>query len=163
MAGTTRISLNDNLLGKTSVPEIKAVMAHELGHFVLDHGFKLTIEFGLVFAVGFAVVQSLQVRLLARYGQRWGVRDAVDVAGLPLVVALLSAWFFLMTPVTNSIVRMNEVEADLFGLNAAREPHGFASCAMRLASYRKLQPTPLEEFVFFDHPSGRTRVHSAMQ
>jgi len=163
MLGTARISLNDNLLGKTSVPEIKAVMAHELGHFVLNHGVKLTIQFGLVFAVGFAAVQALQGRLLARYGQRWDVRDAVDVAGLPLIVALLSAWFFLMTPVMNGIVRVTEMEADLFGLNAAREPHGFSSAAMRLASYRKLQPAPLEEFIFFDHPSGRTRVHTAMQ
>src|SRR5262252_148403 len=163
MLGTARISLNDNLLGRTSVPEIKAVMAHELGHFVLNHGVKLTIQFGLVFAVGFAVVQALQGRLLARYGQSWDVRDPVDIAGLPLIVALLSAWFFLMTPVMNGIVRVTEMEADLFGLNAAREPHGFSSAAMRLASYRKLQPTPLEEFIFFDHPSGRTRVQTAMQ
>ncbi len=77
--------------------------------------------------------------------------------------ALLTTWFFLMTPVTNSIIRSGEIEADVFGLNAAREPHGFASAAMRLASYRKLEPSPLEEFVFFDHPSGRTRVKTAMR
>jgi STE24 endopeptidase len=159
---TTRISLNDNLLGKTSAPEIKAVMAHELGHYVLNHPFKRVLQFGLVLAAGFAFVQWAQRRLLARWGERWAVRGAGDVAGLPLVIALLSIWFFVMTPVTNSIVRNAETEADLYGLNAAREPHGFAAVSMRLAAYRKLEPGALEEFVFYDHPSGATRVRMAM-
>jgi STE24 endopeptidase len=68
-----------------------------------------------------------------------------------------------MTPLTNSIVRTAEKEADLFGLNAAREPHGFASVAMRLSTYRKLDPSPLEEMLFFDHPSGTSRVAMAMR
>ena len=34
---TIRISLNDNLLNRTSPAEVKAVMGHELGHYVLDH------------------------------------------------------------------------------------------------------------------------------
>jgi STE24 endopeptidase len=33
---------------------------------------------------------------------------------------------------------------------------------MRLSTYRKLEPTPLEELLMYDHPSGRTRVHMAM-
>ena len=61
------------------------------------------------------------------------------------------------------IVRTAEEEADLYGLNAAREPHGFAAVAMRLSTYRKLAPSPLEEMLFFDHPSGRSRVTMAMR
>lgn len=160
---TTRISLNDNLIAKTSVPEINAVMAHELGHYVLNHSFRRTLELGLLLTIGFALTQRAQARLLSHYGDRWRVHGAADIAGLPLVVALLSIWFFLLTPVTNSIVRTAEAEADLFGLNAAREPHGFASAAMRLSTYRKLDPSPLEETLFFDHPSGRSRVTMAMQ
>ena len=162
LLSTTRISLNDNLLGKTSLPEINAVMAHELGHYVLNHPFKLTLQIGLVLTAGFAFAQWAQRRLLARFGARWDVRGVGDIAGLPLVIALLSTWFFVMTPLTNSIVRTAEVEADNYGLNAAREPHAFATVSMRLAAYRKLEPTALEEFVFYDHPSGRTRVHAAM-
>lgn len=163
LANTTRISLNDNLLNGTSLPEIKAVMAHEIGHYVLNHSLKLTLQTALVLALGFAFTQWATSRLLARYGTRWGIRGEHDYAALPLIIALLSTWFFVMTPVTNSIVRTAEMEADLFGLSAGREPHGFASAAMRLATYRKLEPTPLEEMLFFDHPSGRTRVHAAMR
>jgi STE24 endopeptidase len=34
---------------------------------------------------------------------------------------------------------------------------------MRLSSYRKLEPSALEEAILFDHPSGRTRVERAMR
>lgn len=36
---TTQVSLNDNLMNKTSLPEIKAVMGHEMGHYVLNRRF----------------------------------------------------------------------------------------------------------------------------
>jgi hypothetical protein len=76
---------------------------------------------------------------------------------------MLSLFGALSTPVTNSIVRTNEAEADIFGLNAAREPDGFATIALKLSEYRKLDPTPLEEIIFFDHPSGRSRISMAMR
>jgi STE24 endopeptidase len=57
---------------------------------------------------------------------------------------------------------VTEAEADIFGLNAAQEPEGFAKVALKLGTYRKLDPTPLEEFIFFDHPSGRARIRMAM-
>ena len=69
----------------------------------------------------------------------------------------------MATPATNNIVRFAENQADAFGLDSAREPHGFASAAMRISNYRKLEPSTLEEFVFFDHPSGRSRVERSMR
>ena len=39
--GTTRIALNDNLLKQCTLREIRVVMAHEMGHYVLNHGAKL--------------------------------------------------------------------------------------------------------------------------
>jgi STE24 endopeptidase len=33
---------------------------------------------------------------------------------------------------------------------------------MRLATYRKIAPGPIEELLFFDHPSGYERVHRSM-
>ena len=34
--------------------------------------------------------------------------------------------------------------------------------ALRLSSYRKISPSGWEEFIFFDHPSGQSRVAMAM-
>jgi STE24 endopeptidase len=160
--GTTRVALNDNLLEKTSPPEIKAVMGHEMGHYVLNHGLRLTVYLSLVLLLGFYVVHRVFDHALARWGRRFGLRDRADPAALPLAIAILSLFFLLVTPLTNSMVRQAEAEADAFGLNAAQEPHGFAMAAMRLSTYRKLRPGALEEVLFYDHPSGYERVHGSM-
>jgi len=161
-AGTTRVALNDNLLDKTSLPEIKAVMGHEMGHYVLNHVLRLIVYLTLVIGLGFWVVHRVFDALLARWGARLHLHGRGDTAALPLALAVLSAFFLLATPLTNSIARQAEAEADMFGLNAAREPHGFAMAAMRLSTYRKIHPGPIEEILFYDHPSGYDRVHGSM-
>jgi STE24 endopeptidase len=161
--GTTRISLNDNLLRRTAPQEIEAVMGHELGHYVLSHVWSLVVSLGLILVIGLAFTRWALRRLIARRGERWDVRAESDPAGLPLLAAIVTTYFFVMTPVTNSIVRTNESHADIFGLNVARQPDGFARVAVRLAEYRKLEPGPLEEIVFYDHPSGYARVKMSMR
>lgn len=161
--GTMRVSLNDNLLNRTSVPEIKSVMGHELGHYVLNHAYEGLMFFTLVVLGAFGFLSFTFDWALARCGAGWGVRGIADPAGLPLLILLMSVYSLALTPVSNTFIRVNEAEADIFGLNAAREPDGFAATAVKLSEYRKLDPGPIEEFLFFDHPSGRARIHMAMQ
>ena len=160
--GTTRISLNDNLLKRTSLEEIRIVMAHEMGHYVLNHGMRLLIYLMLVITFAFFVLHRALDGAISRWGARWGITDRADPAGLPLAVLILAVFMTLATPVMASIVRTAEAEADAFAINAAREPHGFATVALRLSTYRKLKPGPIEEVIFYDHPSGYDRVHRAM-
>jgi STE24 endopeptidase len=161
--GTERITLNDNLLNRASVEEIEAVMGHEMGHYVLNHIYTGLLEIGILTAIGFAVVAALFERLRARYETSWRVRDVGDIAGVPLFALLFTTYFFVITPLTNTLVRTQEYEADLFGLNTARQPDGFAQIAVKLSETRKLEPGPWEERIFYDHPSGRTRIFTAMR
>ena len=160
--GTTRIALNDNLLKQCTLPEIREVMAHEMGHYVLNHGAKLMTYSGIFIFVGFALTRILFDAALRRWGEKWHVRGITDPAGLPLFVWIFSTLAFLATPFLNTVVRVTEREADAFGINTSREPDGMAKVALKLGAYRKLDPTPLEEFIFFDHPSGRARIRMAM-
>jgi len=162
-AGTERISLNDNLLNRCTLPEIETTMGHEMGHYVLNHAYKGLVMFGVVVVIGFAFLNWFINFGLARWGENWGIREITDVAVLPLAVIGLSVYFLLMTPVTNTISRTMEFEADMYGLNAARQPDGEANVDLMLGEYRKLDPGPVEEFIFFDHPSGRTRITAAMR
>jgi STE24 endopeptidase len=160
--GTTRIALNDNLLKQCTLPEIREVMGHEMGHYVLNHGGKLVTYFAIVYLIALALTSKLFDAALRKWGNAWGVRDIGDPAGLPLLSLILSALFFVATPVINTIIRVTEREADAFGLNTSREPDGFAKVALKLGAYRKMNPGPVEEFIFFDHPSGRARIRMAM-
>jgi STE24 endopeptidase len=86
-----------------------------------------------------------------------------DIGSLPLFAVLFSFFLFIASPITNSISRTTESEADIFGLNAAGEPDGFASAAMKLSDYRKIDPSRFEEIIFYDHPSGKDHVFMAMK
>ena len=161
--GTTRIALNDNLL-KQPIDEVRAVMGHEMGHYVLNHIWKALLVQGLVFAGLFWVVARALPAVLARWGGGWGIAGLDDPAILPVALTLVSIIStFALTPVLNTLVRTQEIEADYFGRNAARAPEAFASVAMKLSQYRKIEPEPWEEAIFFDHPSGHTRVLTAMR
>jgi STE24 endopeptidase len=162
-ASTLRISLNDNLLKRCTLPEIETTMGHEMGHYVLNHANKGLIMFGVVIVIGFAFLDWALAFSLARWGEQWGVRDIKDVAVLPLAFLIFSLFLFLTTPVFNTITRTMEFEADMYGLNAARQPDGEANVDLLLGEYRKMAPGPVEEFLFYDHPSGRTRITAAMR
>jgi STE24 endopeptidase len=160
--GTTRIALNDNLLKQCTIPEIREVMAHEMGHYVLNHGAKLLTYLGISVLIAFGLTRILFDAAVRRWADRWGVRGVSDPAGLPLLAWIFCTLLFLATPLLNTVVRVTEREADAFGINTAREPDAMAEVALKLGVYRKLNPTPLEEFIFYDHPSGRARIRMAM-
>jgi STE24 endopeptidase len=159
-AGTTRISMADNLISRESPGGVRAVLGHEIGHYVLNHTVSLLVMFSLLIVVVFALANLLFNRLSA--GERWGIRGISDPAGMPLLFSVIGFLLLVATPVQNNIIRFHEHQADMFGLNAAREPDGFAESALLLSEYRKMEPSPLEEWFFYDHPSGHDRIHMAM-
>jgi len=160
---TMRITLNDNLLRRGSLEEIEAVMGHEMGHYVLNHIPKSMIFFLVVIVAAFAYLKWSVEWCLERWGAKWRIRSISDPAVLPLLALLVSIFLFVLTPVMNTETRSQEAEADIFGVNASRQPDGMAQAALHLGEYRKMKPGPIEEFIFFDHPSGYNRIHKAMQ
>ena len=160
---TMRITLNDNLLRRGSPEEIQAVMGHEIGHYVMNHIYKFTMFFSIVIVVGFALLRWALDWSLKRWGEKWRIRGIGDTAVLPLVALLASIFFLILTPVLNSYTRVEEYEADMYGLNASRQPDGAAQAAIHLGEYRKMSPGKWEEWIFYDHPSGRNRIYAAMR
>ena len=161
---TMRISLNDNLLNRSTPQEIAAVMGHEMGHYVLNHVWWGLAFFSALAALTMFLVSRIAPALIARYGARWGgIRDLGDPASLPVLGILIATFMLIATPITKTMIRVDESQADAFGLDVAQEPDGFASVAMKLSEYRKIEPGPIEEALFFDHPSGATRVRMSMQ
>jgi STE24 endopeptidase len=162
-ANTMRISLNDNLLKRCTLAEIETTMGHEMGHYVLNHEYKGLVISGVLILIGFAFVNWGINFALVRWGSAWDIRGITDVAVLPLAAILFLSYLFITTPISNTVTRTMEFEADMYGLNAAQQPDGEANVDMMLGEYRKLDPGQIEEFIFYDHPSGRTRITAAMR
>ena len=78
---TTRISLADTLLDRASPEAVRAVMAHEIGHYVLGHNVSGLIMNSILIVFSFAFVHFAFG--WAAKNERWGIRDISDPGGLP--------------------------------------------------------------------------------
>ena len=74
---------------------------------------------------------------LKRWGEKWQIRGIGDTAVVPMVILLVSIIGFVATPLLNTHTRTTEYEADMYGLNASRQPDGFAQAAIHLGEYRR--------------------------
>jgi STE24 endopeptidase len=162
MLGTTRIVMYDTTLARCTPAEIRMIMGHEMGHYVLRHVWK---------GIGFAAVAIVAGFAFARWGFAWatarwprmGVHGIDDLAGLPLLGLLLIVFFSVVAPVLIGHGRHLEAEADAFGLDASRVPDAAATTFLKLGEYRDLEPHPMVEWLLYDHPSGRSRIRAAME
>jgi STE24 endopeptidase len=138
--GTARITIDDTAL--TSSPEaVKALAAHEMGHYVMHHPFKMVLFGTLVAMLGFAFIARLEPPLTRRMGARWGVADVTQTGAIAVFWLLFTAWGFVSDPLTNAYARAHETQADAFSLALAQEPTGLADFMIQDADIGPLQPT----------------------
>ncbi len=160
LPGRPRMVISRGMLEEAGPAEARAHVGHLLGHYA--HGDQpsfAAVLAGLVFAG--AVAAGLLYRPLARVlGVEFGVADP---AGLPVMAMILLGWIIVATPLFNAFDRAVNVRADQYSLDHAREPDGLAAMVLRQHGGDKADPSPLEEAVFYDHPSVRSRILHAMQ
>jgi len=76
---------------------------------------------------------------------------------------MVSVMSLLAQPAVNSLSRMDESEADRYSLETVNLPDALASALVKTAEYRNPRPGPLQEFLFYTHPSVERRVRAAME
>ena len=160
--GSARIALSDTMFKKDAdLAEVRGVVGHEMGHYVEGHAFRGAAEFGLLALVAFFLLDRLYPHVLRWAGGR-NVGSISDPAGYPVISMTLAVLVLLGTPIINTIGRTDEADADTFSLEHANEPDGMAKALVKTIEYRAATPSPLEEILFYDHPSVGSRVRKAM-
>ena len=157
-----RISVDDTTLQETTDPMLRFVVGHELGHFVLDHTIASTVTSTALAALGFIFI-ALGMRVARRRSVQSHPATSGDIGTLPLFWGLFLVWGFLSLPIGNAFSRVNERQADLYGLNASQAPHGMAEFMIHDADHARLQPTAIDYALFYDHPGDAERVATAMR
>jgi len=158
---TKRIVLYDTLISGFTVPEIRFVMGHEMGHYILHHVWYLVGMVILFIGLANWLVHRTMPTAIRRFGKRVGIRELGDVASLPLVLIYVSVFSFLFNPVMNGPSRMWEHQADKFGMDVAGVSGETAAVAFEKLSAYNLSdpdPSPLVEFWFYNHPSIKKRI-----
>lgn len=157
---SARIAISDVALDRASLDEVKVVTAHEAGHYVLGHVWRHIWVLPLLAFLVLALVD----RLFAPAARLLGSSAALgDPVGLPVFMALVSCLTLLTVPAVNSLTRIGEAQADAYALETTRLPDALASALLKTAEYRYPRPHPLQEAIFYNHPSVENRIRAAME
>lgn len=157
---TARIAIADVALDKASLDEVRAVTGHEAGHYKLGHVWRSALILPLLAMLLFYLLNRLFAPVARMLGSDAGLGEA---RGLPVFAAVGSVLTLLVTPVTNNLTRIGETEADAYSLATVGEPDALASALVKTAEYRYPRPHPLQELLFYTHPSVEKRVLRAME
>ncbi len=162
LGGAARIAISDVAFKGASLDEVKAVTGHEIGHYVLGHVWH-AIALLSVMAMAFFFLAD---RLYPRVARLFGVSSRTTIAdpvGLPVIVFIVTLFALLAKPVFSTMSRINESAADRYSLQTVNLPDGLASALVKTAEYRDPRPGPLQELIFYSHPSVERRVQAAME
>jgi len=159
--GTKRIVLYDNLIDNFEYDEIKFVMGHEMGHYVMHH-----IWWGLLVAILFIAFALWMMNrtihpVINRFKRPFRFDRLSDIASLPLVMIYLTIITFVFQPVTNGVSRIMERQADKYGMDITDVSGESAAIAFdKLSVFNLSDPDPhwLIEFWFYDHPALKKRM-----
>jgi STE24 endopeptidase len=161
--GSARVAMSDVMFAKgADLAEVRGVVGHEMGHYVHMHSLWMAGIMVLLAALGFWLVDRL-FPLARRLLGADRVGDVSDPAGLPVLAAIGAVIGLLSTPVQSTMIRLIETDADQFSLVHANEPDGLSKALIKTAEYRAPSPSPIEEILFYDHPSVENRIRMAME
>lgn len=163
LGATKRIVLWDTLLARLEPDEVLAVMAHEMGHYVLNHVLLSIPVFFLGILFTLYAVHRTAPLLLRRFGAYAHVTALQELAFLPLVLVLVQIYGFLLAPFGYAFSRHLEHEADRFALEITRDNHAMATAFAKLQSSNLSNPRPAAWLVWLrsTHPSLGERIDFA--
>ena len=153
-----RIALYDTLLSRHTVPELLAVLAHEVGHYKKHHIVRHLI-FGQVSLFLFFLGASFCIWRPELF-HAFGISTPSYYLGLALYLVLVQPLAMLFSIVINYWSRRDEFEADRFAAETLGDPNPLIQALKRLSkdSLSNLTPHPLLVSLHFTHPPVLDRV-----
>ncbi len=155
---TKRIVFFDTLISRLDESEIEAVLAHELGHFKLNHVMR---RMAWTFVVSLVFLALLGwVKDAAWFYNGLGVAyPASDAMALILFMLVVPVFTFLLNPLAARYSRKHEFEADAYAArySSARE---LVSALVKLYkdNASTLTPDPVHSAFYDSHPPARIRI-----
>lgn len=154
-----KIVLYDTLIKNHTVPELVAVLAHEVGHYKLKH----VISNLFVSIITTGLMLFLMSKILFNSEVSYALGGNVSFRHLEIL-----AFFILYTPISRVInilafikSRKNEYEADNFAVTTYKKsPMISALKKLSKDNLTNLTPHPFFEFINYSHPSLSKRLKS---
>jgi len=160
VGSTARVAISDVAFKNATLDEVRAVTAHEIGHYVLKHTW-----WGILFySVAAIILFWIAERTFPRFARLFGSTASLpEPRGIPVLLFMVSLFGLITLPIFNSFSRTVETQADAYSLRTENRPDALSTALVKTAEYRYPRPGKLEELVFYDHPSVERRVRTAME
>jgi STE24 endopeptidase len=154
-----RIALFDTLIRRHSVPEMTAVLAHEIGHYKLKH-VPQGIAIGILHSGILLFLMSLFIRSRGLF-EAFGMDHPSVYAGLLFFGLLYAPVEFGLAILLNALSRHNEKRADRFAARTTGDPASLAAALKKMSAHNlaNLTPHPLSVFLHHSHPPVLKRIH----
>ncbi len=153
-----RVALFDTLIKQHSVPELLAVLAHEIGHYKKKHILKMTaisvIHQGIIFfLMGYFLKQP-------ELYQAFHLEHTSIAAGLIFFSLLFAPVEMVLSPLLQALSRSHEFQADKFAAKTTAAPETMVNALKKLAhdNLANLTPHPLYVFLNYSHPPLLARI-----
>ena len=164
LLGTQRIVLYDTLLKRFAPREIRFVMGHEMGHYVLNHVWKMVAFLAILIVAGVLLADRVSRRVIARCDSL-GIASIAEPASLPLLLLVLNAFTLVASPAIATFSRSMEADADRFGLEVTGDPEAAASSFLKFGRHDlgEYDVHPVIEATLLTHPSLANRIRAAQE
>ena len=151
-----RIVFYDTLIDLLSAKEIKAVLAHEIGHYKHNHIVKSLVLSSIVIFIGMFLLSQLINN-----------NNYLEILNLPISASsqLVALFFtyqvvsFFTDPFFSTLSRKNEYEADTFASNQVEKEYLISSLTKLYKSNLSfLIPNKFYALFYFSHPTVLERI-----
>jgi STE24 endopeptidase len=155
-----RIALFDTLIEKHTVPELIAVLAHEIGHHKKKHILQGTIinilHAGLLF-----FLLSIFLNSTGLYEAFYMEQQSI-YAGMVFFGLLYTPLEMVLSLAMQALSRKNEYEADQFAVSTVQRPQDLIEALKKLhtSALANLTPHPFYVFLHYSHPPLLQRIRA---
>jgi STE24 endopeptidase len=159
IGSTKRVVLYDNLLKRAARPELRSIVAHELGHVAHDDVPRGILYVVLVTPLGLVFARELVLAIARRSGA-----DPASPAAVPAYLLALAFTALILNVPGNQLSREVEASADAFALQLTHDPEALIKVQRQLARTNLSDPDPpgLYSWLFGTHPSTVDRIGAAL-
>lgn len=155
-----RIALFDTLIAQHSVPEMVAVLAHEIGHYKKKH----ILQALIINIIHMGVIFFLLSLLLDSQGlyQAFYMNEQSIYTGLLFFGLLYTPIELILSVLMQMVSRRNEYQADRFAAETVDEPLSLIDALIKLSTTNlsNLTPHPFYVFLNYSHPPLLQRVQA---
>ncbi|QOY34095.1 M48 family metallopeptidase [Anaerobacillus isosaccharinicus] len=154
-----RIVLWDTTLMSLSKEEVLFVMAHEMGHYDLNHLKQLLIGMIALSFVGLFITSKLYQFTINNVGKQLNLKRN-EMAAIPIILLILSLLSFTTSPMSNAISRAYEYQADRYAIDLTDEPDAAVATFHKLSveGLADVNPPTIVKLFRYTHPPMVERI-----